>query len=411
MPTAVGVGEGCRLPRRRFVLGLGVCSLLPFLPACGGDAPAPPGTLRVHLRLTAYERAFFERAILPAFERDHGLRVVWEDGTIDEVIGRLGDPQSGTDLIAPDTERLGALISEQLLQSIESQRATIAAPPWQAMIPALEAGGKLYALPYRPTTWIGFYNRALLDSAGLAPPATWDELLVAANRLRGANGAGQVALQGAAGEPAARSLVELIWAYGGNPLAPTDAGSLAAGEFLAKLGPRLSPLARDASFASMTKSLGAGEIAIGPNWPSVAADLLQRGGQMQIATAANPAGPSDRARLLSGQIFAVPRYATNPTGALAFATFLRDPATQATLARELAWPPTAEQALAAVPEWQIGVATIAQVAIRDARTLPPLAQRDLLNNALGEAFRGIAFEKQAPAAALRKAADALRGVK
>ncbi len=161
----------------------------------------------------------------------------------------------------------------------------------------------------------------------------------------------------------------------------------------------------------MTKSLGAGEIAIGPNWPSVAADLLQRGGQAQIATAANPAGPNGRARLLSGQIFAVPRYATNPTGALAFATYLRDPATQATLARELAWLPASEQALAAAPEWQRGVATVAQAALRDARTLPPLAQRDLLNNALGEAFRGIAFENQSPATALRRAADALRSVK
>jgi ABC-type glycerol-3-phosphate transport system substrate-binding protein len=399
------------VPRRRFLIGLGAFAFLPFLPACGSDAPAPPGIVRAHLRLTAYERAFFERVVLPAFERDRGLRVVWEEGNVEEAIDRLASPQSETSLIALDTERLGGVIAGQLLQPLDGERGALAAPPWQAMLPALESGGTLYALPYRPTTWITFYNRALLDAANLAPPATWDETLVAANRLRGAGDAGQVALQGVAGEPAARALTELILAYGGDPLAPTDAGSRAAGEFLARLGPRLSPLAREASFASMTRALGTGEVAIGPNWPSVAADLLQRGGQFQIAPAPAPAGPNGRARLLSGQVFAVPRHAANPAGGLAFAAYLRTPAMQATLARELAWLPAAEQALNAVPDWQREVATIAHAALRDARALPPLPRRDLFDNALGEAFRAIAFAGQSPATALRRARRPPRGVR
>lgn len=403
-----GGGEG--FPRRRFLAGAAALTLLPFLSACSAEATPTPGTLRVHLRLTAYERSFFERAILPDFARTHGLRVVWEDGTVEEATARLGDPQTTTDLIGIDTERLGALIAGQLLQPVEGQRAALDAAPWRGMLPALESGGKLYGLPYRPTTWIEFANRALLDEAGIAPPPTWADLLVAASRLRASNGAGLVALQGAIGEPAARTLVELIWAFDGDPLAPAGAGSLAAGEFLARLGPLLSPVSRDASFASMTKALGAGEVAIGPNWPVVAADLVQRGGQPQIVAYAGPAGPNGGSRLLSGQVLAVPRHATNPAGGIAFATYLRDTATQATLARELAWIPPSEQALDAVPDWQRQVATVAQAALRTARTLPPLAAREVFDGVMGEAFRAIAFDGEAPAVALQKAKEGLQGV-
>ena len=80
-------------------------------------------------------------------------------------------------------------------------------------------------------------------------------------------------------------------------------------------------------------------------------------------------------------------------------------------ARELAWPPASEQALGAVPAWQREVATVAQATLRDARTLPPLFQRDQFNNALSDAFNAIVFESQPPATALHRAADALRSVK
>src|SRR5262249_11194303 len=141
---------------------------------------------------------------------------------------------------------------------------------------ALEQGGRLHGLPYRPTTWVTFYNGALLATAGVAPPRTWDELPAAAGKLRDASG-GNVALQGAEGA-AGPSLVELVWAFGGAPLALADAGSRAAGDFLARLAPLLAPTTRDAKFDTLTRDLGTDRVALGPNWPVVATDLLQRGG-------------------------------------------------------------------------------------------------------------------------------------
>ena len=208
---------GRRLSRRAFVGATSALALAPLLAGCRTETIAPPATVRVHLRLSAYERTFFEQTLLPAYARDRNLKITLEGGTTDEAIGRLGDPLAGIDLLAIDTERLGALVADGAVQAVEGQRAALAEPIWRGMLPALESGGKLYAIPYRPTTWIEFYNRTILDAAKLAPPQTWDDLLGAANRLGETGAAARVGLQGAAGEPAARTLAELIWAYGGDP--------------------------------------------------------------------------------------------------------------------------------------------------------------------------------------------------
>lgn len=393
------------LSRRRFLAagGLALAGALPLLGGCGGTA-APPATLRVHLRLTAYERAFFARAILPPFERARNLRVELGPGTTDEAIGALREDAGRFDLLAIDTEQLGFLIADRLARDIDEGRAGIDAAVLPSTLGALEYNGRLHALPYRPTTWVTFYNDALLRAAGVAPPRTWEDLLATAGALRG-----KVALQGAEGA-AGQSLVELIWAFGGDPLAPTDAGSLAAGAYLARLAPLLAPSTTVAKFDTLTRDLGTDRVALGPNWPVVAADLIQRGGKPEIATAATLAGSAGGPRVLSGQVLIVPTGARQREHALAFAAHLRSPESQRALARELAWFPLREDAVAAAPAWQQGVARTALEALRTARALPPLARRADLDSYLGAAFRQIAFDGVAPTTALATAAGYLQGI-
>lgn len=401
------------LTRRRFVaLGgtLALAGAAPLLGGCGGTAPAPPPTLRIHLSLSAYERAFFARAIVPPFEQARNVRVELADGTTDEAIEDLYADRSRFDLLAVDTERLGALIADRLALDVNDQRPTLAAPILPSILGALEHDDRLHALPYRPTAWVTFYNRALLTNAGVEPPRTWDDLLTAAARLRDAAG-GRVALQGASGAPAAQSLVELIWAFGGDPLAPTDAGALAAGDYLARLAPLLAPGARDAKFDTLTAALAADRVAFGPNWPVVAADLVQRGGKPEIAVAATLAGPVGDARVLSGQLLIVPTGARQPTLALALAAHLRSREVQRSLVGQLAWFPLRDDAFDAAPAWQMETATALREALRTARAIPPLANREALDLALGTAFRRIAFEGTAPATALAWAAAAINGLR
>ena len=402
--------------RRHFLAaGLGLAAL-PLLAGCGaGGASAPPTSLRVHLNLTAYERAVFVRLVTPPFEAAQGARVDLTDGTTDEAIGALGNDNGALDLLSIDTEALGGLLAGKLTSDVSTERAALADGIVPSVLGALEANGALHALPYRPTTWITYYNTALFGAARLDPPRTWDELLAAAGTLRAAGGGGQIALQGAttatAGGPAAQSFVELIWAFGGDPLQLNGDGARAAGAFLARLGPQLSAGSRDAKIDTMTRDLAMNAAALGPNWPSVATDLLQRGGKTDLAVAPTLGGPAGSARVLSGQLLVVPPGAKQRTLALAFAAHLRSRAMQELFARELAWLPARADAFAAAPAWQGGVAVAALAALNGSRALPPLTDRAGFDTALGDAFRQIAFEGADPNTALATAAGKLASVR
>lgn len=409
-------GTAPALTRRRLLTagaGLTLAAALPFLDGCGTTA-LPQTTLRVNLRLTAYERSFFVHTILPPFEAANNVRVEFTPGTTDEAIGALRGGTSQADLLAVDTEILGLLIAEGLTTDLSTERDRLRGEVIPSTLGAVEANGVLHALPYRPTTWITFYNRALFDTAGVAPPRTWDEMLSAAAEVRTPDGAGQIALQGATtetvGGPAAQSLVELLWAFGGDPLILTDDGSHAAADYLARLAPRLAPASRDAKFDTLTRDLATNRVALGPNWPVVATDLIQRGGKDDIAVAPTIAGPASAARVLSGQVLLIPKNAARPDLARIFAAHLRATATQTSLARELAWFPVREEAFSAAPDWQQPVAIAALEALRGARALPTFANREAFDAALSTAFRQIAFEGIAPATALATAADKVRGV-
>jgi len=402
--------------RRHFLIaGLGLAAL-PLLTGCGaGGASALPVTLRVHLNLTAYERSVFVRAVLPPFEAAQGARVALTDGTTDEAIGALQNDNGVLDLLAVDTEALGGLLAERLASEVSDQRAALAEGIVPSVLGALEANGALHALPYRPTTWITYHNTALFGAAHLDPPRIWDDLLAAAIALRAPDGGGQIALQGAssatAGGPAAQQFAELIWAFGGDPLTPNGDGARAAGAFLARLGPQLSAGSRDAKIDTMARDLATNTAALGPNWPSVATDLLQRGGKTDLGVAPTLAGPVGCARVLSGQILVVPPGAKQRALALALAAHLRSRAMQETFARELAWLPARADAFAAAPAWQGGVGDAALTALKGSRALPPLADRAGFDTALGDAFRQIAFQGADPNTALATAAGKLANVR
>ncbi|HET8631688.1 MAG TPA: extracellular solute-binding protein [Thermomicrobiales bacterium] len=400
-------GAGPALTRRRLLL-LGAA--LPLLHACG-RAARPAATIRAFIPLEAYERAIFTGRLLPAFTRDSGIAVELAGGNGSEALAWLqGDQQAGDarlDLAAIALEDLGGLIAGGRVAALDDQRGALPAQTIAALLGALEPCGSLYALPLRPSLWLGYANQPALAARGLAPPATWDALGDIARTLHGA-GQGQVILQGATGRPAAQSLVELIWAFDGDPLAPGDAGSLAAATYLADLAPALSPLAPDAQIDTVTAALAAGRAAFAPNWALVAGTLLQHAGLRDLTVYPGPAGPAGAVHLVSGQVLVVPRAAANRDAALAFARYLLSLPVQRSLAGDLAWLPMRADAFDAAPAWQRPVADAAATALAHARALPPTVDRDRLDATLGDAFRAIAFERAAPQVALARAAERLR---
>lgn len=400
-----------RVTRRR-LLQLGLA--LPLLQACG-RATGPTTTLNVFLPLDAYERAFFARQVLPPFTQQHQISVQLSRGTGAEAIEQLVQAdRTGTasvDLLALDLEHLGALIAGGIVQPLDRQRDTVPETTIPTLAPALEVAGTRYALPFRPAIWLTFYNAALLGEYGAAPPATWEALLALAGALPATTGAGQIALQGATGAPAAQSLLELVWAFGGDPLRLDDDGARAAGDYLQRLAPLLSPLSATAKFDTMTAALGSNRVALGANWSVVAADLLQRGGNRNIRVYPGPAGPAGNVRLLSGQVLAVPARTRQREAALLFADYLLSQPVQRLLAGQLAWTPVRADAFDAAPAWQAPVAQAIHAALPTARALPLLIPSETVNIILSDAFRAIAFERAAPRATLAEAARRLQAVR
>ncbi|HEX5502776.1 MAG TPA: extracellular solute-binding protein [Thermomicrobiales bacterium] len=406
-PRQAPRGAGPALTRRRLLL-LGAA--LPLLHACG-RAARPAATIRAYIPLEAYERAIFTQRLLPAFTRDSGVAVELAGGTGGEALAWLqGDQPAGDahlDLAVIAVEDLGGLIAADRLSALDDQRAALPARTVSTLLGALEARGTLYALPLRPSLWLAYANRAALAARGLAPPATWDALRDTARALHAA-GQGQVVLQGAAGRPAAQSLIELVWAFGGDPLTLSDAGSLDAATYLADLAPALSPLSPDAQIDTVTAALGDGRAAFAPNWALVAGTLLQHAGLRDLALDPGPAGPAGAVHLLSGQALVVPRASADRDAALAFARYLLSLPVQRSLAGDLAWLPMRADAFDAAPAWQRPVVDAASAALAHARALPPTLDRARLDAALGDAFRSIAFDRADPRAALARAAARLR---
>lgn len=58
--------------------------------------------------------------------------------------------------------------------------------PMKPFLSAVSDNGKMYMMPTNLTTWGFFYNKKVFESAGIAPPKTWDELMAAAAKLKAA---------------------------------------------------------------------------------------------------------------------------------------------------------------------------------------------------------------------------------
>lgn len=384
-------------------------ALAPVLSACGTATP-PRRQLRVFLGLDAYERGVFERDINPGFTDQSGIEILLTRGTGAETreLIAAGSPNEVPDLAALDLEVIGDLASRASIAAVDDQRDRIPSTAPAALVSALNWNQSLIGLPWRPSVWVAYYNRARFDGAGTSPPDTWSALANIAARLPGAANGGSFALQGAPGSPAAQSMIELVWAFGGNPLRLDDDGSLQAARYVERLAPALSPVSANGKIDTIATALGTGQIAWGLNWTVTARELLQKTGNPNLAAHPGPAGPGGRAHLISGQVFVFPRQSRERESALAFVHYLWSTAVQGVLAARLAWVPLIAPAFAALPAWQQPASAAIQAALASARRLPPLPNRPAVDQVLSTLFRALAFERKPADAALTESAQRLR---
>jgi multiple sugar transport system substrate-binding protein len=142
--------------------------------------------------------------------------------------------------------------------------------------------GALYALPYVGNSQLFFYRKDLFEKHGLRPPATWDDVLVAARvidereRAGGPGGArvfGYV-MRAAQGNAVVADFMPIFWAFGAEMFdaggAPTvdSEEAIAALRFMLELGKHAPPGYASFNADEVSAHLLQGTAAMSINWPA-----------------------------------------------------------------------------------------------------------------------------------------------
>jgi len=128
--------------------------------------------------------------VAPAFEKSTGIKIDFTLLPIDALVARLKAELSAgegdIDIVQWDASMAG-WVSRHMQDHTKLQDDAASKHPdfeWADFLPAVQGmatyDGKLSGIPYRVTTGILFYQKQLLEQAGVKPPTNFAELLAAA---------------------------------------------------------------------------------------------------------------------------------------------------------------------------------------------------------------------------------------
>ncbi|HEY0728379.1 MAG TPA: extracellular solute-binding protein, partial [Pyrinomonadaceae bacterium] len=214
--------------------------------------------------------------------------------------------------------------------------------------------GALYALPYVGNSQLFFYRKDLFEKHGLKQPATWDDVLAAAQviqeRETSANGGkmyGYV-MRAAQGNAAVADFMPIFWAFGaemfdedGKSTVNSPEG-IAALEFMLALGKVSPPGYASFNADEVSAHLLQGTAAMSINWPawiSAFSDPARSKviGKIEFTTLPGAGKPGQAE--IGNWLIAIPRYSQNTEAAMDFLLW----ATSAEQMKRSAWrgnPPT-----------------------------------------------------------------------
>jgi len=123
-----------------------------------------------------------------AFGEEFGVTVNLQGIPTQDLVPKLTTTAaggSGPDVAIVDVSSIAQLAAGQVLADISSQSGEVSGDFPTELLAGASYDGKQYGLPYTTNNVALYYNKAMLDSAGIAVPTTWDELRDAAIELTG----------------------------------------------------------------------------------------------------------------------------------------------------------------------------------------------------------------------------------
>jgi multiple sugar transport system substrate-binding protein len=183
----------------RLTVGLGVLTLVA---ACGGG-PAPDAggsaqpwsipdtdpTATINVVGILDPKADGMADVVAAFEKEHPtIKINYQYVPFDDlnsvldsrITQKTGDP----DVFWVDQPRVPALATRGYLEDLTGPFEGLTEPLQPVTVEASSFGGKLYSLPVANSTQLLFYNKDLLQAAGVEPPSTEDAARITWQQLK-----------------------------------------------------------------------------------------------------------------------------------------------------------------------------------------------------------------------------------
>lgn len=131
----------------------------------------------VTLTLISAERDDIVAPVIAAFEAAHPTIKVQHESIPFEsmnaaIEARIGGGDSSIDVLFVDSPRVPAMVARGYLKSLEELRGEIEPLVTPVALDALSVDGTIYTLPLWTSTQMMFYNKDLLDKAGIAHPGS-----------------------------------------------------------------------------------------------------------------------------------------------------------------------------------------------------------------------------------------------
>ena len=363
--------DGSPLSRRNFVRGVGAVlaagAAAPALAACGSGSSA----------VTSGGKTTITFASAKFFAQESIAQIVEEYNNSQKLVNvqyqQLPTPSQSTE------------VHQQLVQSLSARDGSIdvftgdiiwisefAGAGWSAPLndyfgPSVQAqyfpgvidactyGGAMHALPWYLDAGMLYYRKDLLAAAGVAPPASWSELVTAAQKLTSAGKVGDgFNWQAKQAEVLVCDLVEFIGSNGGSILAPdgktvtiAEPNAVEAVQFMSdtfnkdKITPK-AVLSWD-EVPSELPFLG-GKAAFLRNWSFVWSDAQNKSSSSvagKVGVTKLPAFPGGKsAACLGGYQFGMNASSSKKSAAIDFLTWMSSPATQLKWATQLGLAPS-----------------------------------------------------------------------
>jgi multiple sugar transport system substrate-binding protein len=321
------------LSRRAFLHGGLAISATTLLSACGAASSTTAGGSGGALTLWDYYQepnaAYLKR--LTDFTASTGVKVNRVQVNYDDFLGKILQSAAAgklPDIILIDNPWNSAMADQGVLADLSDQ--VHAWGKWDQFYPGPKASatwkGKIYGVPNESNCLIMYYNKDMLDKAGLKPPTTWDELASAAAKLtQGTTYGFSTAMSKS--ENAVFVFESLLWQAGADLDSLTSPAALQAMTFLVNLVNKGSMSRECLSWdlrAGLTQlANGRSAICFQGTWDAA---WLKDNMKASWDVAPLPAGPHGQASNLGGENWSITASSPRMADAWKLIEFANDPA-------------------------------------------------------------------------------------